>query len=351
MSMHTKPVSPASSEESSPLVSIIMNCYNASATLQEALDSVLAQSYTAWEIIFFDSASTDHSLHMARAFAHALNEKAHTGQECGVMHCIAHPRRVVLGEARSRAVRCAQGQYIAFLDCDDVWMPQKLALQVACLQAQPHMDVVCTNTEFFSAEKNGAKLFDTAVPARGHVFATLVQRQWMVLSSVMLRAQALHIWQQKSALLGHTGVFDPCLQMAADADVFYRLAYAGQCDFIAQVLTRRRMHEQNITLQQWEKWSVETRFILAKLRRVCDDFDENFPHVVHILTQRALFQEAVALWRQGRGKEARIVLFQKGKHWSFTPKKIFFTLLSFFSPKLFDCVARMYFSFPAFLRK
>ncbi len=351
--MHTQSVSSAPSGESSPLVSIIMNCYNASATLQEALDSVLAQSYTAWEIIFFDSASTDDSLRIARAFAHALNEKAQTGQECGIMHCIAHAQRVVLGEARSRAIRCAQGQYIAFLDCDDVWMPQKLALQVACLQRQPHMDIVCTDTEFFSTDKStqGAYLFKTAQPARGHVFAALVQRQWMVLSSVMLRAQALRIWQQKTALLGHTGVFDPCLQMAADADVFYRLAYAGQCDFIAQVLTRRRIHEQNITLQQWEKWPVETRFILEKLRRVCDNFDENFPHVVHTLTQRALFQEAVALWRQGRAKDARAVLFPQGKYWSMTPKKVFFVLLSFFSPKLFDQVARMYFSFPAFLRK
>ncbi len=337
-----------------PLISIIMNCYNAADTLREALDSVLAQSYTHWEIIFFDSGSEDDSFVIAQEYAARLTQKnADTPRQSDcfpLIHCIAHGERVVLGEARNLALAQARGEYIAFLDCDDVWLPQKLALQVQGMQDKPYIDVLCTDTEIFmhGSQREGRRLFAQTTPACGAVFSELVQRQWIVLSSVMLRASTLHYWSDKAVLVGHEGFFDPRLQLAADADLLYRLAYLGQCDFIACVLTRRRVHTHSITLQQWEKWPEETRAILAKLQTVFLDFSDAYPDVEEALLQRAFFQEAILFWKQGKGQQARRMLWGAQ---ALRLKYVLFMLVSFFPPSFFSCVARYYSYLPYFLRK
>ena len=91
-----------------PLVSVIMNCYNSDRYLREAIDSVFAQSYQNWEIIFFDNASTDQSAEIAKSYGPKL--RYFRGEST-----------VLLGAARNRAFEKAAGQYFAFLDCDDIW--------------------------------------------------------------------------------------------------------------------------------------------------------------------------------------------------------------------------------------
>ena len=100
-----------------PLVSIIMNCWNCEKYLREALDSVYAQTYPHWEIIFWDNASTDQSGEMARSYDHRL--RYFKGEVT-----------IPLGAARNKALEQAKGEFIAFLDCDDAWLPEKLEKQI-----------------------------------------------------------------------------------------------------------------------------------------------------------------------------------------------------------------------------
>ena len=95
-----------------PLVSIIMNCYNSDRFLNEAIDSVYSQTYQNWEIIFWDNASTDTSAIIAKSYDERV--KYHF-----------ESKTTSLGKARNLAVKKASGKYIAFLDCDDLWLPQK----------------------------------------------------------------------------------------------------------------------------------------------------------------------------------------------------------------------------------
>src|SRR3989304_6187690 len=98
-------------------VSIIMNCLNCAKYLREAIDSIYAQTYKDWEIIFWDNASTDDSAVIA-------------GNYDGRLRYFRDEEVVPLGKSRNLAMEKAGGEYIAFLDCDDKWMPEKLERQI-----------------------------------------------------------------------------------------------------------------------------------------------------------------------------------------------------------------------------
>jgi teichuronic acid biosynthesis glycosyltransferase TuaG len=109
--------------ESNATVSIIMPAYNAARFLRRAVASVLAQTYADWELIVVDDGSRDDTWAVASALA----------QDPRIM-VLSQPRNTGAAKARNRAIAVAKGRYIAFLDADDEWSPDKLALQTAFMQ-------------------------------------------------------------------------------------------------------------------------------------------------------------------------------------------------------------------------
>ena len=98
--------------DKSPLVSVIMNCFNGEKYLRQAIDSIYTQSYKNWEIIFWDNASTDSSSLIAKGYDDRL-KYFHT------------QKTTPLGLARNLALVKANGKYVSFLDCDDEYLPEK----------------------------------------------------------------------------------------------------------------------------------------------------------------------------------------------------------------------------------
>ena len=117
------------------LVSIVVPYYNSGRFMRETLDSVLAQSYQHWELLLMDDGSEYDSPEIAREFAARYPDK---------IRCYEHPGHANLKAARTRnyAVNFARGEFLAFLDSDDVWLPNKLADQVALLQSHPGVGLV-----------------------------------------------------------------------------------------------------------------------------------------------------------------------------------------------------------------
>lgn len=127
---------PSTSLESrEPLVSIIIIFLNAERFLEEALQSVMAQSYGNWEILLVDDGSSDHSTTLALEWSRAQPQR---------ITYLEHPNHVNLGMSASRnlGITHAQGDYIAFLNADDVWLPHKLEQQVRILQEHPEAVMV-----------------------------------------------------------------------------------------------------------------------------------------------------------------------------------------------------------------
>ncbi|MCW2905203.1 MAG: glycosyl transferase, family 2, partial [Streptosporangiaceae bacterium] len=99
-----------------PKFSVIMNCYNGEKYLRQAIDSVYAQSFTDWEIVFWDNASTDGTQEIARSYDERLRY-------------FRSEKTVSLGAARKAAMKEVRGEWIGFLDCDDYWYSNKLERQ------------------------------------------------------------------------------------------------------------------------------------------------------------------------------------------------------------------------------
>ncbi len=123
----------------SSLVSVITIFLNADAFLQEAIESVLAQTYEHWELLLVDDGSNDGSSGIARRFAERLPGKVK------YLEHEAHANRG-MSASRNLGIRHARGEYVAFLDGDDVWLPRKLREQVTIMQAQPTAAMVYGRT-------------------------------------------------------------------------------------------------------------------------------------------------------------------------------------------------------------
>ena len=125
-----------------PQVSVVVPFWNASTFLEEAIASVLAQTFESWELLLVDDGSSDGSTEIAKGHAERLP---------GRIRYLEHEGHANRGVAASRnfGVRHATGQYIAFLDADDVWFPNKLARQTVILESEPGAAMVCGPSEFW----------------------------------------------------------------------------------------------------------------------------------------------------------------------------------------------------------
>ena len=106
-----------------PLISIIINCFNGEKYLAEALNSVLAQTYENWEIVFWDNKSTDKS---AEIFQNYKDDR--------FKYYCADSHARILYKARKEALKKTKGDFIAFVDVDDWWVPDKLEKQILLFQ-------------------------------------------------------------------------------------------------------------------------------------------------------------------------------------------------------------------------
>jgi glycosyltransferase involved in cell wall biosynthesis len=125
-----------------PLVSGIIIFLNANKFIQEAIESVFAQTYNNWELFLVDDGSTDGSTQIALRYAEQHPEKVHYLEHRG------HQNRG-MSASRNLGISHAKGEYIAFLDADDVWLPHKLEQQVAILDSHPDAAMLYGRTQYW----------------------------------------------------------------------------------------------------------------------------------------------------------------------------------------------------------
>ena len=321
-----------------PAVSVIMNCLNSSRDLREAMDSLMAQTFTDFEVVFWDNCSTDES----PAIAQSYGEKVRYFRGESI---------VPLGEGRNLALAQARGRYLAFLDCDDLWKPTKLERQVSLFEANPRVGLVCTDTEIFDGRRVIKRLFAETSPERGMAFAALMQRQWISMSSAMVSREALTSLSAQKISSGqgiNGGWFDQSLNVCEEADVFYRIAHDWELDHVDEPLTLWRVHGANTTFRKFGQFADETLRILEKHRALYPGYDKQYAQLVELMTRRAGFQKAVALWREGHNGAAREAV----RPWRNSGLKYkLFWWASYLPGVFFDIAARLYFALPANLRQ
>jgi glycosyltransferase involved in cell wall biosynthesis len=128
--------------QTTPLVSVIMIFLNAEKFIQEAIESVLSQTYPNWELIFVDDGSSDVSTEIVQRYCQKYPQKMKHFEHAG------HRNRG-MSASRNLGIHQSRGDYIAFLDADDVYLPQKIERQSTVLAAQPSVAMVYGTTQYW----------------------------------------------------------------------------------------------------------------------------------------------------------------------------------------------------------
>ncbi len=269
-----------------PLVSVIMNCLNGERYLREAIDSVYSQTYSNWEIVFWDNASTDSSAEIVASYGDRIR------YFCG-------DKTVPLGEARNKALKEAQGSIIAFLDCDDIWLPKKLEMQVPLFQDSA-IGLVYSNALYFTNQGREKKLYKKGIlPAQGYCFPLLLQSYFLCLPTVMISRSVLEttsVW------------FDPRFNMISDADLFLRIAYRYKLAGISKILVWYRMHEESLSWKNPDLFIGETQLMLKSYKESFLDFEKKYRSEIRKLNVRLVWGSALTLLSYKRFLEARLIL-------------------------------------------
>ena len=216
-----------------PLVSILMNCFNGEAFLQEALESVLRQSYKNWELIFWDNKSTDKSIDIISS----LEDK-----RIKIFSCQEHTN---LGKARKNAFNKAKGDYLAFLDVDDLWEPNKLKNQLEVF-VDKEVGVAFTNSLYFS-QKRKENLYK---PNQEFNIKTnlLITNYPLSLNSIMIDINKLN------NLKYH---FDENYNHICDFDLIIRLSTISKVKYLNKVLSAWRIHGNNESFKRKDLFNKE----------------------------------------------------------------------------------------------
>lgn len=276
-----------------PKVSVIINCYNGEKYLREAIDSIYAQTYTDWEIIFWDDASTDRSADIAKSYDDRL--KYHTGAKA-----------VSLGQARNRAIEKSQGEYIAILDQDDMWLPDKLELQVPLFECNPSVGLVFSDAvDFFQDTGRSISHFLNLnlMPPRGMIFGYL-----FIFSNYPISMPTAVF--RKKALDSLSGWFDERYRFAEEYDLFLRMSYKWGCDYVNKPLAVYRIHDSNNTKIFHREIADELESIMAKSLNDYPELVLEYKKEIKINKSTAARQLAKSLWQRGQTGQARSLLLK-----------------------------------------
>lgn len=265
-----------------PLVSIIMNCYNGEKYLREAIDSVYAQSYNNWEIIFWDNLSTDSSAKIAKSYDSKL--RYFVGQET-----------IPLGAARNKALEKCDGEYIAFLDADDIWMSEKLEKQIPLFNRDSKTAIVASNAIQF-IEKGSSALFCKKRPKTGHVFRELLTNYFICLSTAVIRKRSLDDLNEW---------FDPRFSHIEESDLFIRISYTWHLDYVDEPLAKYRFHKESESYLNPERSPIETQWMLLKFMELYPNFDKLYYKEFIELKYYPQYHFALIDWKQGNNHLVR----------------------------------------------
>ena len=264
-----------------PLVSVIINCFNGMRYLREAIDSVYAQTYAAWEIIFWDNASTDESPAIAQSYDQRL--RYFRGEQ-----------NVPLGAARNKAIEQAQGEYLCFLDCDDVWLPGKLERQIAAMErGQYTLGYAGVEEIDGSGQKIGQDVPDYPC---GMLFEQLLfQFNINVPTAILKRARLLELGLN----------FDPTVTASEEYCLFMQLAVTEPILVMPEILAKYRIHDGALTAKSISKWALEREYTLDRIRNRHPEVESRFPRAFREAYARARYYRARYLVEVGDRKGAR----------------------------------------------
>jgi glycosyltransferase involved in cell wall biosynthesis len=218
-----------------PTVSIIVPAYNAERTITETIESLLKQTFSDFELIIINDGSTDKTVEVVEAISDP-RIKVFSYENGG------------LPVARNRGMARATGEFLTFIDADDLWTPDKIESQVEALRSNPEAGVAYSWTAFIN-EKSEYLYAWEPLHYQGNVYRDLLYRNFISSgSNIMVRRE----------YAAAAGEFDPTLKSVEDWDYYIRLA--ALCPFVVvpkyQILYRRTSQSMTTKVDVMEKYNL-----------------------------------------------------------------------------------------------
>jgi len=228
---------------SSPKVSVIIPVFNGERFIKESLESAINQSYKNLEIIVVDDGSTDGTAKVIATMADNRIKYLHT-----------HNRGV--SSARNYGIKNSDGQYIALLDYDDLWMPEKIEEQIK--EIDKHPDVGLLYCWFYIIDSHGKEAGKNNRQSSGDILKDL-----LVVGNVIGPPSGVLI---RKEILNDPEWFDPEISTAADWDLWIRIAYKSRINLLPKFLLKYRMHDKNmhknISIQENDSTKILNKFFI-----------------------------------------------------------------------------------------
>ncbi len=233
-----------------PLVSIVIPAYNAAAYVREAVDSALAQTYAEKEVIVVDDGSTDGTAEVLASY-----------RDAGAIVYVRQENKG-LSAARNTGIRAAKGEFIALLDADDIFLPDKIGRQVAYLLAHPECGVCyCDIYHFYEEEPEKMRKLDYRYYSGDEVFPNLLRMNFINPLSVVLRKSEID----------RVGVFNESYRRSEDWEYWMRLVRHGvRFEHLPEILAKYRMRKASMSYD-WRSEIHRKRMTLQIMEAVNAD--------------------------------------------------------------------------------
>jgi glycosyltransferase involved in cell wall biosynthesis len=233
-----------------PAVSVIIPTHNRGAILRRAIDSVLNQTYKDFELIIISDGCIDNTDEIIASYADLR------------ISFLTHEKSRGASAARNTGIRASTGQYIAFLDDDDEWTPDKLEVQIHVIeQSPPEVGLVYAWMEYI---ENGKKRYIRAPKLRGDIFAEMLDKQAITNSSTLII---------KREVLDVVHDFDEELPRGNDGDFIRRISKYYHVDYVPKILARIHMDGADRISVNSKK---NLRNVVFALEKRLDDFAKDF---------------------------------------------------------------------------
>ena len=206
------------------LVSVVIPNYNYARYLRGTIDSVTVQTFPDIEIVVVDDGSTDGSTEILESYGERI--RAIFQQNQGV------------SAARNNGVAASTGEYVAFLDADDLWLPEKIEKQLQRFADDPNLGLVHVGVDEVDADGNS--LLQRLEGLEGEIADELLM---LKREGVLGGGSGLMV---PRTVFGEVGGFDTRLSTSADWDLFYRIAGRYRVGFVPEILLKYRFHDTNM---------------------------------------------------------------------------------------------------------
>jgi glycosyltransferase involved in cell wall biosynthesis len=233
--------------KNNPLLSIIINCFNSDKYLRETIDSLIAQTYENWEIIFWDNQSIDSSADIAKSYS-----------DSRIKYFLA-PEHTSLGEGRNHALSKVSGDIVSFLDADDYYLPERLRNIVNSFNDNDKVDFIYTNGFRLNQNTKIKTPFYDIKQKSGNLFQSWLKNYNVMIPSVAFKSELL---------LEMHELVDVRFSMIEEYDFFLRMIKDKNVKYLDDKSCIWRCHSESLTWKENKNWSVELEMFLIKLQDI-----------------------------------------------------------------------------------